>query len=63
MLKRYYIEDLDRYKEEIDKKNTFKKKKENTIKSLREVEYFLSNWKRISKGIILYIYIIYNLNI
>lgn len=54
MLKRYYIQDLDRYKDEINKKNSFKKKKENMIKSLREVEYFLDNWKRISKGIKLY---------
>lgn len=36
------------------KKSGFKEKKENTIKSLREVEYFLWNWKKASKGIGLY---------
>lgn len=34
-----------------NKKNGFKEKKENTIKSLEEVEYFLCNWKRACKGI------------
>ena len=36
------------------KKNGFKIRKENTIKSLKEVECFLGNWKRACKGIGLY---------
>ena len=36
------------------KKNGFKIKKENTIKSLKEVECFLWNWKKACKGICLY---------
>lgn len=36
------------------KKSGFKEKKENTIKSLKEVEHFLWNWKTASKGIGLY---------
>lgn len=36
------------------KKNGFKEKKENTIKSLKEVECFLWNWKKACKGIGLY---------
>lgn len=34
-----------------NKKSGFKEKKENTIKSLREVECFLCNWKRACRGI------------
>ena len=37
-----------------NKKFNFKEKKNNTIKSLKEVECFLWNWKRASKGIDLY---------
>lgn len=40
--------------EERKKKNGFKIKKENTIKSLKEVECFLWNWKKACKGICLY---------
>lgn len=54
MIKRCYIQDLNRYKDEINRKNLFKKKKENIIRSLREIEYFLNNWEKISKGIRLY---------
>ncbi len=54
MIKRCYIQDLEKYKEKMNKKNSFRKKKENTIRSLNEVEYFLNNWRRISKGIKLY---------
>ena len=54
MLQKRYIQDINKYKEKFEKENPFKKKKENTIKSLIEVEYFLTNWKKISKGIKLY---------
>lgn len=54
MLQKRYIQDINKYKEKFEKENLFKKKKENTIKSLIEVEYFLTNWKKISKGIKLY---------
>lgn len=37
-----------------EKKIGFKERKDNTIKSLKEVENFLWNWKRASKGIGLY---------
>ena len=36
------------------KKHGFREKKENTIQSLKEVEHFLWNWKKASKGIGLY---------
>lgn len=37
-----------------EKKDGFKIKKDNTIKSLKEVENFLWNWKKACKGIHLY---------
>ena len=46
-----------RYKEllrEEKKKNKLVIMKDNTAKSLREVEFFLGNWKRVLKGIKLY---------
>ncbi len=36
------------------KKKGFKIKKDNTINSLKEVECFLWNWKKVCKGINLY---------
>lgn len=38
----------------IKKKKTFKEKKDNTLASLSEVEYFLTNFKKCSKYIKLY---------
>lgn len=37
-----------------EKKKGLKERKENLIKSLGEVEHFLSNWKKAKKGIHLY---------
>lgn len=51
MQERYTIKDLDLTRGE---KNKFIIKKDNTLKSLKEVEYFLCNWKRVVKGIKLY---------
>ena len=47
------IEDTEEYRGEKKKKG-FKVKKDNTIKSLKEVECFLWNWKKACKGICLY---------
>lgn len=54
MTEKYYIQDIDDYKRKNKKKNSLKIKADNTIKSLKEVEYFLCNWKKVSKGIKLY---------
>ena len=53
MVQRYNIKDLDLTREE-KKKNNFIIKKDNTLKSLKEVEFFVCNWKRVVKGIKLY---------
>lgn len=53
MEQKYTIKDLDLARGE-KKKNKFIIKKDNTLKSLKEVEYFLCNWKRVLKGIKLY---------
>lgn len=53
MIEKYNIRDLELVRSE-KKKNKFIVKKENTLKSLKEVEYFLGNWKRVLKGIKLY---------
>lgn len=53
MQEKYHIEDLEEVRGD-KKKNGFKIRKENTIKSLKEVECFLWNWKRACKGIGLY---------
>lgn len=47
------IENTEEYRGEKNKKG-FKVKKDNTIKSLKEVECFLWNWKKACKGICLY---------
>lgn len=53
MVEKYNIKDLDLKREE-KKKNKIIVMKDNTVKSLKEVEYFLGNWKRALKGIKLY---------
>jgi len=52
MLQKQYIQNLEEYR--LKNKNSFKNRKKNIIKSLEEVECFLCNWKKISKGIKLY---------
>lgn len=53
MVEKCNIKDLELARGD-KKKNKFKDKKDNTLKSLKEVEYFLGNWKRALKGIKLY---------
>ena len=53
MAQKYNINDLELTREN-KKKNKFIIKKDNTLKSLKEVEYFLCNWKMVVKGIKLY---------
>jgi len=52
-MERYNISDLELAIGE-KKKNKFLIKKDNTVKSLKEVEYFLTNWRRALEGIKLY---------
>lgn len=54
MAKEINIKDLKEYRGDKKKKNKFKIYKENTLKSLNEVEYFLGNWKRAWRGIKLF---------
>ena len=51
-MQRYRINDLEM--ERGEEKNKFLIKKDNTLKSLKEVEFFLNNWKKVFKGIKLY---------
>lgn len=53
MIEKYNIRDLELTREE-KKKNKLIVMKDNTVKSLKEVEFFLGNWKRALKGIKLY---------
>ena len=53
LIQRYNIQDFELSRKE-KKKNKFITMKDNTMKSLKEVEFFLGNWKRVSKGIKLY---------
>ena len=53
MVERYTIKDLEIARGE-NKKNKFIIKKDNTLKSLKEVECFLCNLKKATKGIKLY---------
>lgn len=53
MVEKYNIKDLQEFRGE-KKKNKFKVKKDNTLKSLKEVEFFLGNWRRALKGIRLF---------
>ena len=53
MVERYNIKDLDLPRGE-KKKNKLITMKDNTLKSCKEVECFLCNWKKALKGIKLY---------
>ena len=53
MIEKYNIKDMNLTRDE-KKKNKLIIMKDNTAKSLKEVEFFLSNWKRVLKGIKLY---------
>ena len=53
MVEKYNINDINFTREE-KKKNKLLTMKDNTAKSLKEVEFFLGNWKRVLKGIKLY---------
>ena len=53
MVEKYNINDINFTREE-KKKNKLVTMKDNTAKSLKEVEFFLGNWKRVLKGIKLY---------
>ena len=53
MVEKYNINDLELARGD-KKKNKFIVKKDNTLKSLRELEFFLGNWRRALKGIKLY---------
>jgi len=53
LIQRYNINDLELDRGE-KKKNKFLIKKDNTLKSLKEVEFFLGNWRKVVKGIKLY---------
>ena len=53
MVEKYNIKDIELTRQE-KKKNKLIEMKDNTEKSLKEVEFFLGNWKRVLKGIKLY---------
>ena len=53
VVEKYNIKDIELTRKE-KKKNKLIIMKDNTTKSLKEVEFFLGNWKRIFKGIKLY---------
>ena len=53
MVEKYNIKDLDLNRQE-KKKSKIITMKDNTLKSLNEVECFLTNWKKAFKGIKLY---------
>ena len=53
MIEKYNINNIELTRED-KKKNKLITMKENTAKSLKEVEFFLGNWKRVLKGIKLY---------
>jgi len=54
LVERYRINELEFNRGAEKKKNKFLIRKDNTLKSLKEVEFFLGNWKRVVKGIKLY---------
>lgn len=56
MVKRYSIDDfeLNRGDKKKKKKSKFMIKRDNTLKSLKEVEFFLTNWKKAINGVRLY---------
>ena len=53
MVEKYNINNIELAREG-QKKNKLVTMKDNTEKSLKEVEFFLGNWKRVLKGIKLY---------
>lgn len=53
MVEKYKINNLELTRGE-KKKNKILAIKDNTLKSMKEVEFFLGNWKRVVKGIKLY---------
>ena len=53
MVEKYNIKDIELTRKQRNK-NKFVEMKTNTAKSLKEVEFFLGNWKRVLKGIKLY---------
>lgn len=53
MVENYNIKEIELTRKE-KKKNKLITMKDNTAKSLKEVEFFLGNWKRVLKGIKLY---------
>ena len=53
VVEKYNIKDIELTRKE-KKKNKLIIMKDNTTKSLKEVEFFLGNWKRVLKGIKLY---------
>ena len=53
MVQKYNVQDLNEFRGK-NKKNKFKKYKENTLCSLNEVENFLGNWKIAWNGIMLF---------
>ena len=53
VMERYNIKDIEMQRGE-KKKHKIIAMRDNTLKSLKEVEFFLENWKRVFKGIKLY---------
>lgn len=53
VVERYNINDIGMQRGE-KKKHKIIEMKDNTLKSLKEVEFFLGNWKRVVKGIKIY---------
>lgn len=53
MLDKYNINDIELSRGK-KKKSKYVIMKENTLQSMKEVEYFLGNWRKIFKGIRLY---------
>jgi len=53
VVEKYNINEIELTREG-QKKNKLVTMKDNTAKSLKEVEFFLGNWKRVLKGIKLY---------
>ena len=53
VVEKYNINDVELTRDE-KKNNKLITMKDNTAKSLKEVEFFLGNWKRVLKGIKLY---------
>jgi len=45
---------ISEYRNKEEKKFNFKTKKDNTINSLKEVEYFLNNFDKVSKCLKIY---------